>query len=86
MDYNLKLAKTALALSKDPTNAERVLAEIIRMSKIKKGLSTKEMVAVIPGATGISESLFRKTMHDLYKTDIIIKQGLVYINPKYLTI
>lgn len=83
MDDNLKQARIEIASAKkDNSNTERVLAEVIRMSKIKRGLYTGEMVDEIPKNLGMSLPLYRKTIHDLRKSGLIIKVGLTtYLNP-----
>lgn len=86
MEEHVKQSKVAIALAKkDLTNQERVLAEFIKMSKIKRGLYSGEMVDTIPINLNMSVQLYRKTMHDLKKMGLIIKTGLVtYPNPLYI--
>lgn len=90
MELNLKQAKYAIALSrKKDSNMEKVLAEIIAMSKIKKGLSPSELSVSILPKLNIPLALYRKTIHDLYKTGTIMKvkpEQLVFTNPLFINL
>ncbi len=86
MNQDLIEAKIAIAKAKkESSNQERVLAEIITLSRVKRGLYTGEMIDVIPAKLNMSESLYRKTIHDLRKAGLIQKVGLcTYVNPLYI--
>lgn len=88
MDENLLHAKMAIMIARESsTNHEKVLAEIIRMSKQKKGITVKEMVKEIPDRLTMKESFFRKTLSELFKDKLLLKVGVtVYVNPELIKI
>ncbi len=86
MEQDLLEAKIAIARAKkEASNPERVLAEIITLSRGQKGLFTGQLITVIPEKLNMSETLFRKTVHDLRKAGLIQKIGLcIFTNPLYI--
>ena len=88
MNSNLFTARFAILTARNSsTNQEKVLAEIIRMSKIKRGLIVKELVSEIPDRLTMTESLFRKTLSELFKENLLIKIGVtIYVNPAFINL
>lgn len=86
MEQNLFQAKMAILLRRQSnTNIEIVLSKIIEMSKINQGLTTSEMMKKIPCELNMSIGIYRKSIHELYKTNLIKKiDSLIYTNPDYI--
>jgi hypothetical protein len=86
MKQNLLKAKFALAITKGiTTNAEVILAEILDIEDIVKPNSPSALAELITQKTGMSKSLYRKTISELYQNDLLTKKdNLVTVNRKYI--
>ena len=86
MEIHLKKAKYLLGvLNKKSSNAELVLSEIIKTCNGINGVSTASLFKAIPKELEISDSLYRKTISELYKVVAIKKVGTyVYVNTNHI--
>jgi hypothetical protein len=79
MEQELQAAKLLISKEKPASIDELVLSEIIKLN----GTATRHLCIAITQKLGISEALFRKSVHNLKKLNLLMKVGVtIYINPE----
>jgi hypothetical protein len=77
-EYLIK-AKSYLALNKKTTNAELVLAHLLQMRTTQSSFKSRELkVVILSRLPEMSETLFRKTLHELRQDGILKKEFGIY--------
>lgn len=88
MGEDLLKAKMAIAIADGKfNNLDKVLAEIIMMSKTKKSFTSKDLSETIMKNMGISLENYRKLISELKKLNLIKKENQLFkLNTNFITL